>query len=191
MDSPPGEVTRLLIEHKKGKRDALNELIPILYDELRAIAAYHMRRERAEHTLQPTALVNEAYFRLVDQTRADWGGRSHFLAVASQAMRRLLIDHARGRRRDKRGGELHRVDFEEALERAATFDADVLAVHEALERLARLDERQAKVVELRYFGGLSVDEAAAALGLSKRTVEAEWTHAKAWLLRELSREAAP
>jgi RNA polymerase sigma factor (TIGR02999 family) len=189
MDSAPGDVTRLLIEHRNGNKNALDELIPIVYDELRAIAARHMRRERAEHTLEPTALVNEAYFRLVDQTRAEWNGRSHFLAVASQAMRRLLIDHARGRGREKRGGELYRVDLDDALERAATFDSEILAVHEALERLAKLDERQAKVVELRYFGGLAADEVAETLGLSKRTVEAEWTHAKAWLLRELSREA--
>ncbi len=187
VDSGPGDVTRLLLEHREGRPNALDELIPLVYDELRRIAVRHMRRERVEHTLQPTALVNEAYVRLVDQTRVDWNGRTHFLAVASQAMRRLLIDHARGRGRDKRGGDLRRVELDDALEHPATFDGDVLAVHEALERLAGFDERQAKVVELRYFGGLGVDEVAEALGVSKRTVEAEWTHAKAWLQRELSR----
>ena len=185
-----GEVTRLLREIKAGRRDAIEDLVPLVYDELRRIAEHHMRREREGHTLQPTALVNEAYMKLVDQTRADWQGRTHFLAVASGAMRRILVDHARGRLRQKRGADRRRVDIEDVLERAADSDENVLYVHEALERLAALDERQAQVVELRFFGGLGVDEVAAALGVSKRTVEGEWTHAKAWLRRELRREGA-
>jgi len=187
VESSQGDVTRLLAEHRDGREGALAELMPLVYDELRAVAARHMRRERDGHTLQPTALVNEAYMRLVDQTRVDWQGRTHFLAVASTAMRRLLIDHARARGRDKRGGERVRVDLDESVNVVEPDDEAVLAVHEALERLEALDARQARVVELRYFGGLGVDEVAEALGVSRRTVEAEWTHAKAWLQRELSR----
>jgi RNA polymerase sigma-70 factor (ECF subfamily) len=187
MEDEPGDVTRLLREVGGGRPGAAEDLIALVYDELRRIADIHMRREPAGHTLQPTALVNEAYLKLVDQTRVDWQGRTHFLAVASGAMRRVLIDHARGRLRHKRGGGLRRVDLDEALERAAFSDADVLDLHEALERLAALDERQARIVEMRFFGGLSVEEVADSLGLSKRTVEGEWTHAKAWLRRELGR----
>jgi RNA polymerase sigma factor (TIGR02999 family) len=187
VDDDAGEVTRLLHEIKAGRRDAMEDLVPLVYDELRRIAGRHMRRESEGHTLQPTALVNEAYMKLVDQTSADWQGRTHFLAVASGAMRRILIDHARGRLRQKRGAELRRVDIEEVLEREGASDADLVDLHDALERLAALDERQARVVELRFFGGLSVDEVAATLEVSKRTVEGEWTHAKAWLRRELRR----
>jgi RNA polymerase sigma-70 factor (ECF subfamily) len=184
MDEP-GDVTRLLHELTAGREGAIDDLMPLVYDELRRIAASHMRREGEGHTLQPTALVNEAYLKLVGQTRAHWDGRTHFLCVASSAMRRILVDHARGRLRQKRGAELQRVDIDDVLEQAAASDADVLELHEALERLAALDERQARVVELRFFGGLSVDEVAEALGVSRRTVEGEWTHAKAWLGLEL------
>ena len=180
-----GEVTQLLREVKAGRAGAMDDLVPLVYDELRRIAECHMRRESEGHTLQPTALVNEAYMKLVDQTRVDWQGRTHFLAVASGAMRRILVDHARGRMRLKRGADLQRVDIEEVLERAGGSDPDLVDVHEALERLAALDIRQAQVVEMRFFGGLSVEEVAEALGVSKRTVEGEWTHAKAWLRREL------
>jgi RNA polymerase sigma factor (TIGR02999 family) len=181
----PGEVTRLLQELTAGRTGAIDDLLPLVYDELRRIAARHMRREGEAHTLQPTALVHEAYLKLVGQTRAQWDGRTHFLCVASSAMRRILVDHARGRLRHKRGAELQRVDLDDVLEHEASSDADLLDVHEALERLAALDERQARVVELRFFGGLTVDEAAAALGVSRRTIEGEWTHAKAWLSLEL------
>ena len=187
MDPGPGDVTKLLGELAGGRRDAVEELVPLVYAELRGIAARHMRRESEGHTLQPTALVNEAYMKLVDQTRVDWQGRTHFLAVASGAMRRILIDHARGRLRAKRGGEFRRVDIDDVLEKAACTEHDLMDLTEALERLAALDERQARVVELRYFGGLSVEETAETLGVSKRTVEGEWTHAKAWLKRELSK----
>lgn len=187
MEGSRGDVTLLLEEARRGRRGALEEILPLVYDELRVIAARHMRRERDGHTLQATALVNEAYMRLVDHTRIDWQGRTHFFAIASSAMRRLLIDHARGRLREKRGGDRHRVDLDVAIDLASPDDATILAVHEALERLAALDARQARIVEMRYFGGLSVDETAEALGVSKRTVEAEWTHAKAWLRRELAR----
>ncbi len=184
MDEP-GEVTRLLREMSTGRDGAIEELLPLVYDELRRIASRHMRREGEQHTLQPTALVHEAYLKLVDQKRAEWDGRTHFLCVASGAMRRILVDHARRRLRHKRGADFERVDIDEVLERAAASDDDVLGLHEALDRLAALDERQARVVELRFFGGLSVEETAAALGVSRRTVEGEWTHAKAWLGLEL------
>jgi RNA polymerase sigma factor (TIGR02999 family) len=184
MDEP-GEITRLLHELNSGRAGAIDDLIPLVYDELRRIATRHMRHEGEGHTLEPTALVNEAYLRLVDQTRTEWEGHTHFLCVASTAMRRVLVDHARGRLRKKRGAELRRVDMDDVLEHAAASDLDVLELHLALERLAALDERQARVVELRFFGGLNVDEVAAALGVSRRTVEGEWTHAKAWLGHEL------
>ncbi len=186
MDDSTGIVTGLLRELRDGRREAFDEVLPLVYDELKAIAARHMRRERDGHTLGATAVVNEAYFKLVDQTRIDWQGRSHFLAIASSAMRRLLVDHARAKLREKRGGIKHQVDLEEAL---VIEDPDVdaiVAVHEALERLSALDERQAHVVEMRYFGGLDVGETASLLGVSRRTVELEWTHAKAWLRRELA-----
>lgn len=184
MDEP-GEVTRLLYELSAGRADAIDDLMPLVYDELRRIARRHMRREGEGHTLQPTALVNEAYLKLVRQTRAEWEGRTHFLCVASSAMRRILVDHARGRLRQKRGADLQRVDLDEVLERAAESDADVLELHGALDRLAKLDDRQARVVELRFFGGLTVEEVAEALGVSNRTVDNEWRHAKAWLDMEL------
>jgi len=186
VDDSTGIVTGLLRELRDGRREAFDEVLPLVYDELKAIAARHMRRERHGHTLGATAVVNEAYFKLVDQTRIDWQGRSHFLAIASSAMRRLLVDHARAKLREKRGGIKHQVDLEEAL---VIEDPDVdaiVAVHEALERLSALDERQAHVVEMRYFGGLDVGETASLLGVSRRTVELEWTHAKAWLRRELA-----
>lgn len=186
MDDSQGLVTGLLRELRDGRREAFDEVLSLVYDELKAIAARHMRRERDGHTLGATAVVNEAYFRLVDQSRIDWQGKTHFLAIASSAMRRLLVDHARAKLRDKRGGIRHQVDLEEAL---VIEDPDldaIVAVHEALERLAALDERQARVVELRYFGGLDVDEIAMLLGVSRRTVELEWTHAKAWLRRALA-----
>ena len=180
-----GDVTRLLREIKEGRTGAMEDLVPLVYDELHRIAERHMRRENEGHTLQPTALLNEAYMKLVDQTRTDWQGRTHFLAVASGAMRRILIDHARGRLCRKRGAEFHRVDIDDVLEHIAGGDAELVDLHEELERLAALDARQARIVELRFFGGLSVEETADALGVSKRTVESEWAHARAWLRREL------
>ena len=179
------QMTQILEQIKGGDQKAADKLLPLVYDEFRALARHYLNQERPNHTLQPTALVNEAYMKLVDQTRVDWQGRSHFFAVAAQAMRRILVDHARSRQRDKRGGGRARVALDEAVALAPEKDEDVLALDEALEKLAKLDERQAKVVELRFFGGLSVDEVAEALGVSKRTVEGDWTFARAWLSREL------
>ncbi len=182
------DVTLVLEQMRKGDKNAADKLLPLVYDEFRALARHYLAQERANHTLQPTALVHEAYMKLVDQTRVDWQGRSHFFAVAAQAMRRILVDHARSRQRDKRGGGRARVVLDEAVALSPQKDEDVLALDECLERLAALDARQAKVVELRFFGGLSVEEVAEALGVSKRTVEGDWTFARAWLSRELRKD---
>jgi RNA polymerase sigma factor (TIGR02999 family) len=167
-----------------------DELLPLVYDELRLLARRYLSRERPGHTLQPTALVHEAYLRLVDQTRVNWQGRTHFFAVGARVMRNLLIDHARARGRAKRGGEWHRVTLADGVAPFEDGDLDheqLLALNGALDRLAALDERQARVVELRFFGGLTVAEVAHLLGVSRRTVEGDWTHARAWLKRELTR----
>jgi len=175
-----------------GRSATPEQLMPLVYDELRRLARGYLSRERPGHTLQPTALVNEAYIKLVDQTRVDWQGRTHFFAVGARVMRNLLIDHARGRGRAKRGGAWHKVTLAEGLTPFTRRELDVdqlLSLNEALERLAELDERQARIVELRFFGGLTVPEVATVLGVSTRTVEGDWTHARAWLKRELSRGA--
>lgn len=169
-------------------RAAVDEIVPHLYRELRRLAQWQMGRGTPGVTLQPTAIVHEAYLRLVDQSRADWRGRSHFMAVASKVMRNLLIDHARARAAEKRGGGWQPVTLaDEVMGERQLAAVEVLALDEALERLAEHDQRQARVVELRFFGGLTVEEAAEALEVSKRTAEGLWTHARAWLLRELSK----
>jgi RNA polymerase sigma factor (TIGR02999 family) len=168
------------------------ELFPLVYNEMRRIAGRMMRREAPGHTLQPTALVHEAYLKLADQTRARWKGRTHFLAVGAQVMRRLLINHARDRAAVKRGRSWERVALTTALARPGRelVGLDLLvAINRAVEKLAGLDERQAAVVTLRFFGGLEIEEAAQVLGVSKRTVDYDWRHARAWLLRELSGES--
>jgi RNA polymerase sigma factor (TIGR02999 family) len=184
------DVTQVLAQMKDGDKRAADRLLPLVYDEFRALARHYLSQERMNHTLQPTALVHEAYMKLVDQTRVDWQGKNHFFAVAAQAMRRILVDHARSRQRDKRGGGRARVALDEACALSPQKDEDVLALDEALEKLASIDPRQAKVVELRFFGGMNVDEVAKALGVSKRTVEGDWTFARAWLARELRGEEA-
>jgi RNA polymerase sigma factor (TIGR02999 family) len=184
-DAARDNVSQVLEDMKAGDHRAADKLLPLVYDEFRALARHYLAQERANHTLQPTALVHEAYMKLVDQTRVDWQGRSHFFAVAAQAMRRILVDHARSRQRDKRGGGRARVVLDEEVALSPQKDEDVLALDEALQRLAKLDPRQAKVVELRFFGGMNVEEVAQALGVSKRTVEGDWTFARAWLSKEL------
>ena len=181
----PVRVTALLGELCGGNRAAADELLPLVYDDLRMRARNYLRG--SDGRLQATELVHEAYLRLVDQSSADWRGRTHFFAVAAIAMRHIIIDHVRHRGRAKRGGDLRAVTLDVAVAPDADPDVDVYALHEALERLAELDPRQARVVEMRFFGGLSVEEVAEALGVSKRTVEGEWSHAKAWLRVELSR----
>jgi len=184
------QITQLLVRLNDGDRSAVAKLMPLVYDEFRALAAKYLRGERSGHTLQATALVNEAYLRLVDQTRVNWQGRTHFFAVGAQAIRRILVDHARQRKRRKRGGGAARVTLDDAVALAPQRDEEVLALDEALEKLAKLDARQSQVVEMRFFGGMSVAEVAAALGVSKRTVEGDWTMARAWLLRELQKDRA-
>ena len=191
MESSPGEVTLLLAELTQGNRDAEAELIPLVYKELRRIAGYYMRDERVSHTLQPTALVNEAYLRLADQTRIDWRNRAHFFGVAAQLMRRVLVDHARERASAKRGGQRARIDLDH-IEIGLTPEGSeqLLAVEEALTRLRAFDPQQERIVELRFYGGLTVEETAEALRVSPRTVKREWAMAKAWLQAELAGEAA-
>lgn len=185
-DSPPGDVTGLLLAWGRGEEKALEELVPLVYDELRRLAGQYLRRERRGHTLQPTALVNEAYLKLVNQKRVAWKNRGQFFAVASRMMRRLLVDHARRHHADKRGGGVAHVPLEEAEARAPAREVDVIALDRALERLATLDATQAKIVELRYFGGLTLEESAEVLGTSRATVVRAFRVARAWLERELS-----
>ena len=179
-------ISRLLAESAPGAASAdAGALVPLVYDELRALAHRYFRDERPDHTLQPTAVVHEAYLRLVDETRVNWQGRTHFRAVCAKVMRRVLIDHARTRNRTRRGGGQKPLALES---QAAPLDlgaVDAVVLHDAIEQLATLDPIQARIVELRFFGGLSVDEVAQTLKLAKRTVEAEWTHAKAWLRTQL------
>jgi RNA polymerase sigma-70 factor (ECF subfamily) len=180
------DVTRLLKAWSGGDQAALDALMPVVYAEVRRLAQSYLRRERPDHTLQPTALVNEAYLRLVDQRDVAWNSRSHFFGIAAQIMRRILVDHARARRANKRGSGLVPVVFDEALEVAQAQDLDVVALDDALKTLAELDARQARVVELRFFGGLSIEETAEVMALSPATVKREWTAARLWLKRELS-----
>lgn len=178
--------TKVLKDLEAGDASAANRLFPLVYDELRALAASYMRHERADHTLQPTALVHEAFLKLIEQTSVDWKNRAHFFAVAAQAIRRILIDHARKHNAAKRGGDFSRV----ALDEGAAFETgrtlDLIALDDAMTRLATLSDRQAKVVELRFFGGLTSEEVAHVLGVSRTTIAEDWTIARAWLMKELS-----
>jgi RNA polymerase sigma-70 factor (ECF subfamily) len=175
------DVTALLGQLVKGDDDAASKLIPIVYDELRRLAAGYMRRERKEHTLQPTALVHEAYVKLIEQRAVDWQGRAHFFGIAAQIMRRILIDHARGHLRDKRGGGMIPVPLDEALVFSPERSSELVRLDASLERLAKLDPRQSRIVELRFFGGLNVEQTAELLGISAKTVKRDWSMAKAWL----------
>ena len=181
----PAQATELLRAWRGGDRSALDRLIPIVYRELRQLAHRYLLGERAGHSLQTTALVNEAYMRLVDYTRIEWQDRAHFLAVSAQLMRRILVEHAR-RHNQKRGAGTQHVGLEQAAVVSAGRAREFLALDQALEKLARIDPRKVQVVELRFFGGLSVDETAEALGISSVTVMRDWSSAKAWLSRELT-----
>lgn len=185
MAADADDITGLLAAASGGDREAAERLVGLVYDELRRRAEALMRREAPGQTVQATMLVHDAYLKLIQQDRASWKDRNHFYAVAAQTMRRLLVDHARGRQRDKRGGGRVKLSLEDGLGLSVGADADVLAVDHALTRLEALDPQQARIVELRFFGGLTVDEVAQELGTSKRTVEAEWTMVAAWLRREL------
>ena len=184
-------VTQLLETFEPGDRHAGEQLFADVYAELRALAAQYLRRERKSHTLQPTALVHEVYLKLVGQTRVDWQGRAHFLAFAAQAMRQILVDHARRHRAAKRGGNRHRIALDDNLLIESDRNVDLLSLEDALTKLTKLDPRQAQMIELRFFGGLSVAEVAEVMEISKRSVEREWTMVRAWLRRELSTSDVP
>jgi RNA polymerase sigma factor (TIGR02999 family) len=184
----PHEVSQLLIAWSNGDQAALDRLMPLVDRELHRLAHHYMRRENAGHTLQTSALVNEAYLKLVDQKRVHWKNRAHFFALSAQLMRRILVDHARGRKYAKRGGDAQRVSFDEALAVSSARGADLVALDEALNKLAVIDPRKGKVVELRFFGGLTIEETAEALTISDVTVMREWSMAKAWLYNSLNKE---
>ncbi len=184
-DSRPGEVTGLLVAWKNGSPEALDQLIPIVYGELRNLARHQLRGERPDHSLQPTALTHEAFLRLFGTRQVSWQNRAHFFAVASQLMRRILVEHARKRGAAKRGGLVTRVALDEANAPAESPDVDVIALHEALSELEKIDPRQSRIVELKYFGGLNNEETAEVLSLSPATVKRDWSVAKLWLRRAL------
>ena len=187
-DSGSPKITQMLRDWGEGRSEALDELLPHIYNELHRQAAAYLRRERPNHTLQTTALVHEAYLKLIDQKQVEWKSRGHFFALAAQAMRRILVDHAKSRHREKRGGPNEDIPLEdELLAVAEETNIDVIALDEALSRLAKFDPQQERIVEMRYFAGLSLDETAAAIGISRATAARDWAVAKAWLHRELTR----
>ena len=182
-------VTQLLVEWQNGSRKALDRLIPLVYEELRTIAGRYLSRESVGHTLQSTALVHEAYFRLVGQRRVQWQNRAHFFGIAAQMMRRILVDHARHQHRDKRGGPAQKLSLDEAIAVAEPeVDVDLLALDEALTALARIDPRGARIIELRFFSSLTIEETAEVLDVSTGTVKRDWIAARAWLYREMKQE---
>jgi RNA polymerase sigma-70 factor (ECF subfamily) len=188
MGSPEQHLTQLLQAWSKGRQDALEEIIPIVYEDLRRLASRYMSGERPSHTLQPTALVNEAYVRLVDATNLTWRDRSHFFSVCGRLMRRILVDWARSRRTLKRGSDVPRMELEEEFVLATDAGADFVDIDDALKALALIDDRKCQVVELRFFAGLNARETGEVLGVSEETVLRDWKLAKSWLKRELSRE---
>ena len=185
------DVTRLLVRWSEGDKAALEELMPLVYNELRRLANYYLQRERKDHTLQSTALVHEAFLRLIDQREVRWQNRAHFFGVASQMIRRILVDHARAHQTAKRGGGAYTLALDDALGAEQKRDLDVVALDDALNSLADLDPQQARIVELRFFTGLTIEETAEAVGVSPATVKRDWNTAKACLFRELSRGAPP
>jgi RNA polymerase sigma-70 factor (ECF subfamily) len=185
MDAQSTHVTLLLKQVADGNEEAAAKLIPLVYDELHRVAQQRLRAERSDHTLQPTALVHEAYLKLVAQRNANWRNRAHFFAMASRVMRRILVDYARGRVRVKRGGKQTKLPLDKVFIISRGRCDELLALDESLERLSKLDDRQSRIVELRFFGGLSVDEVAKVLGISSKTVKRDWSMAKAWLYGEL------
>jgi RNA polymerase sigma factor (TIGR02999 family) len=189
-DESPGPVTQLLIRFRAGERGVLDSLLPLVYDRLQQLARRHLRKERSSHTLQSTALVHEAYLRLADQDAAAWQTRTHFFAVAANLMREILVDHARRHKSAKRGGGAFRVTLDERLELLPQADLDLLALDDALVALAEVDPAKARLVELRFFGGLTIEESADVLQMSVATVKRHWSLARAWLYREISQRTA-
>ena len=192
-ESPSQGVTRLLLAWRQGKQDALDQLIPIVYEELRQQAHRYLQREQRGHSLQTTALINEAYLRLLDCKKVGWKNRAHFFAVTAQMMRRILVDCARSRRSKKRGGDLEKTTLDQKLTFSIARNSDLVALDDALNELALIDERRSRVVELRFFGGLSIEETAEVLGVCPDTVVRDWRLAKVWLAREVKKsvEANP
>jgi RNA polymerase sigma-70 factor (ECF subfamily) len=187
---PSNQVTELLVRWRGGDKAALDSLMPLVYSELRRIANHYLQGERSDHTLQSTALVHEAYVRMTEQALPQWQNRAHFFAVAAQLMRQILVDHARSHRASKRGGNVFKLALEDAEEQPRVLDVDLVALDDALKSLALMDSQQSQVVELKFFGGLSVEDTAEVLGVSASTVKRDWTTARAWLFRELNRSAA-
>jgi len=187
MTSTPEEITQLLIAWNQGDQRARDELMPLIYNELRRLARSHLRRERINHTLQPTALVHEAFLRLIDQSQVNWRNRAHFFGIAARLMRQILINHAEARRAAKRGGEAERISLNDVDQFTVEQGLDLAPLHEALNRLEQIDPPQSRIVELRYFSGLTIEEIAEVMGISTATVKREWSTARAWLRRELSR----
>jgi len=182
------EITRILKSWSGGNREAVDDLMPLVYDELHKVAAQYLRRQRPDHTLQPTALVNEAYLKLIDITGVNWQDRAHFFAFASQTMRHILVDYARAQAREKRGGAARKLSLDEAVSYSTETEVDLLSLDEALRELAALDDQQGKIVELRFFGGLTIEETAVVLRISPATVKREWRIAKAWLFKRMRAE---
>jgi RNA polymerase sigma factor (TIGR02999 family) len=183
----PADTTQILLDLGNGDRSAAERLMPLVYDELRGLAQQYMGGERPDHTLQATALVHEAYLRLIDQSRVDWQGRAHFFSVAAEMIRRVLVDHARQHHAAKRGGAARKVSLTDSVDATGEPDIDLMALDEALQELGRLSERHRRVVELRFFGGLSVEEAGLVLEVSPHTVRSDWRLARAWLRQRLDR----
>jgi len=189
--SSSNDITQLLLESRDGNKEALDRLMPLVYDELRRLAKSYMRRERPDNTLQPTALVNEAYLKLIDQREVRWQNRAHFFGIAAQLMRRILVDRARSHNASKRGGDGERVPLNENLIQAPDKpDIDLISLDDALAKLGEIDPQQSRIVELKFFGGLTVDEIAEVLKISPATVKRDWSVAKAWLHREIRKSPA-
>jgi RNA polymerase sigma factor (TIGR02999 family) len=187
--SPPNEITERLIAWGAGDRAALDQLLPVVYQELRRMAGNYLRQENPGHTLQPTALVHEAWLRLIDQARVDWRNRAQFFGVAAQMMRRILVDHAKAKHREKRGGDAVKLSLDDVINLSRERAADLIALDDALDELTRVDERKSRVVELRYFGGFTIEEIAQILEVSPETVMRDWKLAKAWLYQQIRQEA--
>ncbi|MGB8987582.1 MAG: sigma-70 family RNA polymerase sigma factor [Candidatus Sulfotelmatobacter sp.] len=187
---PPSQITQLLQRWRDGNREALDALLPLVYEELRRLAHRHLRNERAEHTLQSSALVHEAYLRLVGQDFPQWEGRTHFFAIAAQLMRQILVDYARRHRASKRGSGVCMLTLDDVEPLPQRKDVDVVALNDALNSLAEIDPRQSHIVELRFFAGLSLEETSEAMGIGTATVQRDWTAARAWLHREISRRSS-
>jgi RNA polymerase sigma factor (TIGR02999 family) len=189
VTNSPEDVTRLLVDWSHGEKGALDALTPLVYNELRRLAKIYLRRERPDHTLEGTALVHEAYLRLIDQRQVEWRSRSHFFALAAELIRRILVDHARARVAAKRGGPNYKLSLDDAMASAEEKDLDLVALDDALKALTQADPQQSRIVELRYFGGLTIEKTAEIVGISPATVKRDWVMAKAFLKREMLRNA--